>query len=55
VLVNSERRLHSIRKAVAAVTEKLFWFATLESTASNFFAPVWLRPTGDELKPLIEN
>ena len=55
VLVNSDRRLRSIRKAVTAVTKKIFWFATLEATSSNFFAPVWLRPTGDQPKPLIEN
>lgn len=55
VLVSSERRLKSIRKAVAAVTEKLFWFATLEAAGKNFFAPVWLRPQGDQPKPLIEN
>lgn len=55
VLVNSERRLQSIRKAVASVTEKLFRFATLEATSSNLFAPVWLRPVGDQPKPLIEN
>jgi hypothetical protein len=55
VLVSSERRLKSIRKAVAAVTEKLFWFATLEATSGNLFAPVWLRPAGDQPQPLIEN
>ena len=54
VLVNSERRLYSIREAVGVVTQKIFWFATLESTASDFFAPVWLRPVGDQPKPLIE-
>jgi len=53
VLANSERRLHSIRKAVAAVTEKLFWFATLDSISS-FFAPVWLRPVGDNRKPFFD-
>jgi hypothetical protein len=54
VLLNSERRLESIRKSVAAVTEKIFWFATLESVRTNFFAPVWLRPSGDEPKPFLE-
>lgn len=55
VLVNSERRLQSIRKAVASVTEKLFWLATLETARVNFFAPIWHRPTSDQPKPLIEN
>ena len=39
VLVNSERRLQSIRKTVAAVTEKIFWFATLESAKQQFLRP----------------
>lgn len=55
VLVNSDRRLKSICKAVTAVTRKIFWFATLETTSSNLFAPVWLRPGSDLPKPLIEN
>jgi hypothetical protein len=54
VLVNSERRLQSIRKNIAAVTEKLFWFATLDSVNRNFFAPIWLRPVGDQPKPFLE-
>jgi hypothetical protein len=31
VILNSERRLQSIRAVVAAATEKIFWFATIES------------------------
>jgi hypothetical protein len=54
VLVNSERRLQSIRKSLAAVTEKIFWLATLESANSNFFTPIWLRPVGDQPKPFFE-
>jgi hypothetical protein len=54
VLANSERRLHSIRKTVAAITEKIFWFATLEAvTGEKFFAPVWLRPVGDNHQPFL--
>lgn len=45
VVVNSERRLHSIRKAVAPITQKIFWFATLDAVNDRFFAPVWFRPT----------
>jgi hypothetical protein len=54
ILVNSERRLQSIRKSLAAVTEKIFWFATLESAKSNFFTSIWLRPVGDQPKPFFE-
>jgi hypothetical protein len=52
VLANSERRLHSIRAAVAGVTQKIFWFATLDGVRSEmFFGPVWLRPTGEHHQP----
>jgi len=54
VLVNSERRLQSIRSAVAAVTQKIFWFARLEAIrGAEFFSPVWLRPSGDTHQPFI--
>jgi hypothetical protein len=43
VLANSERRLHSIRKTTSAITQKIFWFATLASVESDFFASVWFR------------
>ena len=52
VLANSERRLQSIRRAVAATTQKIFWFATLDAVRSEkFFNSVWLRPTGDTHQP----
>jgi hypothetical protein len=55
VLANSARRLRSIRGTAAAMTEKIFWFATLEAVRHDFFAPVWLRPTGDHPHPFIEH
>jgi hypothetical protein len=54
VLANSERRLHSIRKTVRAVTQKIFWFATLASVRDDFFAPVWFRPGDSQPKKLLE-
>ena len=55
VLVNSKRRLQSIRGAVASVTPKIFWFATLEDArGEKFSGPVWLRPEGDTYQPLFE-
>lgn len=55
VLANSERRLLSIRKAVSASTDKIFWFATLESmNGVGLFVPVWLRPKGEERLTLIQ-
>jgi hypothetical protein len=55
VLANSERRLHSIRAAVAGVTQKIFWFATLDQVhGEKFFGPVWLRPVGDTHQPFFK-
>jgi hypothetical protein len=55
VLANSDRRLHSIRKTVAAITEKIFWFATLDEIAGDkFFDPIWLRPVGDNHQPFFD-
>jgi hypothetical protein len=52
VLVNSERRMLSIRAAVAKVTQKIFWFATLDAVrGEKFFGPVWLRPEGEHHQP----
>jgi hypothetical protein len=55
VLANSERRLQSIRAAVAGITEKIFWFAPLDKvTGEKFFGPVWLRPTGNTHQPFFK-
>jgi hypothetical protein len=54
VLANSERRLHSIRQTVGAVTQKIFWFATLASVESDFFASVWFRPGDNQPKKLFD-
>jgi hypothetical protein len=55
VLANSERRMHSLRKTVGAITQKIFWFATLGAVRDQgFFAPVWYRPTGNTPTHLIE-
>jgi hypothetical protein len=55
VLVNSLRRLHSIRSAVAPITQKIFWFATLDAVrGKKFFGPVWLRPVGETNQPFFK-
>jgi hypothetical protein len=55
VLANSERRLHSIRKTIAAITEKIFWFSTLDAVhGDKFFGPVWLRPVGETHQPFFD-
>jgi hypothetical protein len=46
VLANSSRRLNSIRATVAAITQKIFWFSTLDAVRGDkFFSSIWLRPT----------
>jgi hypothetical protein len=49
VVTTSERRLNSLRSAVAKLTDKIFWFGTLDMvTAELFWSTVWLRPIGDQ-------
>lgn len=44
VAANSERRMASLCKATAAITHKLFWFATLDSIRRpGFWSPIWRR------------
>lgn len=54
VIANSERRLHSIRKTTSVITQKIFWFATLASVESDFFAPVWFRGGASQSTKLFE-
>lgn len=55
VFVHSARKLQAIQKAIAEITEKIFWFATLDEVRiERFFAPVWLRPTGTIHQPLFK-
>lgn len=54
VVANSLRRQETIRKTVAAVTEKIFRFATLENARTRFFSPIWSRPAGHQPESLFE-
>lgn len=55
VIAHSERRMQSIRRVVAEATDKVFWFASLQTIHERgLFAPHWLRPRGDERLPLIK-
>jgi hypothetical protein len=55
VMAPSDRRVQSIRKLVARLTDKIFWFANLESIrADSLFASVWLRPRSTDRLPLIK-
>ncbi|MBV9760282.1 MAG: replication-relaxation family protein [Acidobacteriaceae bacterium] len=54
VAAHSERRLQSLRLATAEITEKIFWFTTLDAIAKDgLWAPIWLRPTGDTRQALL--
>lgn len=54
VIANSDRRINGIRRTAAKVTEKIFWFSTLESIKRDgFWSPVWLRPSGDPKQSLL--
>ena len=54
VLTTSERRLSSLRSAIAKVTDKIFWFGTLDTlTVEHFWSAVWLRPRGDQPQSLL--
>jgi len=54
VMANSERRMLSLRTAVAEVTSKLFWFATThEVERDGIFGARWLRPTGEDREVLL--
>lgn len=47
VVTTSERRVNTLRSAIAKLTDKVFWFGTLDMvTADSFWSAVWLRPTG---------
>ena len=55
VLVNSLRRLMSLRKATAPITSKVFFFATVEEVRRHgFFGVRWFRPTGAERQALTQ-
>lgn len=55
VIAHSERRMHSIRQMVAAITDKLFWFADQGTVQQkDFFGSIWFRPKGNSQEPLIK-
>jgi hypothetical protein len=56
VVASSDRRMDSLRKATASVTEKIFWFANLDSVKRmGMFASIWLRPKDDKSQTLVTN
>jgi len=54
VAADSERRMQSLRVATAEVTQKIFWFTTLDAIAKDgLWSPIWLRPVGDVRQTLL--
>jgi hypothetical protein len=54
VIASSERRLGFVRKTVAKLTDKIFWFTTFELiNRDGFWSAVWLRPKGDQRQSLL--
>jgi hypothetical protein len=50
----SSRRLNTIRTTVGSATDKVFWFTTFDLIEHDgLWAPVWLRPRGAEMLPLL--
>jgi len=48
VVTNSDRRREALRKATAAITDKIFWFTTADSIhQQGFWSPIWSRAQGD--------
>jgi hypothetical protein len=54
VVANSDRRLGSLLAATAALTEKIFWFATFEAVERDgFWSAIWRRASTDQRQPLL--
>jgi Replication-relaxation len=55
VVTDSDRRAKSLRATTAALTEKIFWFTTLEEIRrQSIWAAIWQRPKDDTNLPLME-
>jgi hypothetical protein len=55
VITHSERRMQSIRRTVAPMIEKIFWFSSFEAIRRDgLWGSVWFRPTGNTCQRLIE-
>jgi Replication-relaxation len=54
VIAKTERRMRSLQAAILTLTDKIFWFSTLDSIAhAGFWSPVWLRARNGERQPLL--
>jgi hypothetical protein len=54
VIADTERRMRSLQAATLSLTDKIFWFSTLDSIAhAGFWSSVWLRARTSERQPLL--
>ena len=54
VIVPSERRMNALRRVIAQLTDKLFWFTTDDRMEfAGLCGPIWMRPNANELIPLL--
>jgi hypothetical protein len=54
VVANSERRMASLRAATLTVTDKIFWFTTLEAIhRDGLWSPIWRRASDEARQSLI--
>ena len=54
VITDSERRMQSLRATTLGLTDKVFWFSTLQAVSRDgFWSPIWLRPNGDQPQSLL--
>jgi Replication-relaxation len=54
VVVNSERRLASLRTATTELSARIFWFSTIDAIQRDgFWSPIWQRPVGEQRVPLL--
>lgn len=56
VVAPSANRIEHLRKATAAITDRIFWFTTIDRfTVEGPLANIWLRPAGPERHSLTES
>lgn len=54
VAANTDARMQAIRSVVRRLTDKVFWLSSFEAIKrEGFWAPIWLRPSGDDLRALV--
>lgn len=54
VITTSERRLENLRSPIGKLTDKIFWFASLDVLSpGKFWTASWLRPSSNQLQSLL--